>query len=188
MTDIVLFHLHFPHLPTNRLDALHEEKIIKSVCIFLYVWVFMFGHVWWTCWHVCHAFRKYTQVSISLVLSPLLGCRRQSRKNNQGSHPFSHWPHFHRISNYCSQTQIKHQVELQSQGTWMGGGLKREMGVFLVRERDREMEGTQDIGARLYLPPFFWRPTRQGPKPGSRGLCRFNDLFPRDHILHLNYH
>lgn len=29
---------------------------------------------------------------------------------------------------------------------------------------------------------------RQGPKPGSRGLCRFSDLFPKDQILHLNYH
>lgn len=53
----------------------------------------------------------YVQVfmPVSSVLSPLLGCRGQSTKNNQGSHPDSLWPHLYCISNYCSQ--IMHQVE-----------------------------------------------------------------------------
>lgn len=92
-----------------------------------------------------------TKVSISSVLSLLLGCRGQSRKNL--SHLISPWPHFHCIFNYCSQTWIKHQVKLRSQGTWMGGGLKREVGVFLMYERAREMDVKGDRRASLYLPP-----------------------------------
>lgn len=148
----------------------------------------MFGHVWWT-WMLasmsCFWEVHMTKVSIFSVLSPLLGCRGQSRKNNQGSHPVSPWPHFHCISNYCSQTQIRHQVELRSQGTWRGA--KKGSG-GCPSEGERVMEGKQYRGACLYLPASSWRPTRHGPKPGSRGLCRFNDLFPRDQILHLNYH
>lgn len=41
--------------------------------------------------------------------------------------------------------------------------------------------------ASICLLPFEGQPDRV-LKPGSRGLCRFNDLFPRDQILHLNYH
>ncbi len=110
------------------------------------------------CRRVCHCVSVHmTKVSVSSVLSPLLGCRGLSRKNNQGSHPISPWPHFHCISNYCSQTQIKHQVELQSQGTWMGGRLKREVGVFLVKEREREMEGNRDRGVSICLLPLEGR-------------------------------
>lgn len=131
----------------------------------------------------------FWEVSVSSVLSRLLGCRRRSKKNNQGSHPVSPRPHLHCISNYCSQTKIKHQVELQSQGTWMGGGLKREVGVFLVKEG--AMEGWKEGGiwelVSICIFPLEGRPDRV-LKPGSRGLCRFNDLFPRDQILHLNYH
>lgn len=36
MTDIVLFQLHFSHLPANRLDSLHEERVL--VCVTFYVW------------------------------------------------------------------------------------------------------------------------------------------------------
>ncbi len=41
MTDIVLFQLHFSHLPANRLDSLHEDDPVSVhvlVCVTLYVW------------------------------------------------------------------------------------------------------------------------------------------------------
>lgn len=97
-------------------------------------------------------FGKYTRLKYQSLQSPLLGCRGQSRKNHQCSHPVSPQPHFHCVSNYCSQTQIKYQVELQSRGTWMGGGLKREVGVFLVKEREVERWKESRI-ASLYQPP-----------------------------------
>lgn len=41
MTDIVLFQLHFSHLPESRLDSLHEDKTVSVhvlVCVTFYVW------------------------------------------------------------------------------------------------------------------------------------------------------
>jgi len=80
----------------------------------------MFGHAgdkdvgaYVSCFWEAHM----TKVLISSGLSPLLGCIGRSGKNNHGSHPVSPWPHPHRISNYGSETQIKHQVELGSRGT-----------------------------------------------------------------------
>lgn len=59
------------------------------------------------------------------------------------------------------------------------------MGCFQRRrERDGRKKGKEEL-VSICLRPLEGR---QGPKPGSRGLCRFNDLFPRDQILHLNYH
>ncbi len=161
MTDIVLFQLHFSHLPANRLDSLHEDKTIHSLCMCLYVQIWMFGPVWWTwMWMFMSCFRK---LSMSLS-NALLGCGGQSGRNNQGSHPVSLWPCLRCISNYCSQTHIRHKEELLSRGTWVGGE-GAEMGSigFLSEWGRDEMEGKWDIEASFYLPPSSWRPTRQGP-------------------------
>lgn len=149
MTDIVLFQLHFSHLPANRLDSLHEEFLCLDMC----------GEH--GCWRVCHAFGKYTWLKYRssrcwVPSSDAEGSRR--RKNNRGSHPVSPWPHFHCISNYCSQTQIRHQVELQSQGTWKGGGLKREAGGVLVKEREWWKESSIEELVSICLPPLEGRP------------------------------
>lgn len=44
-------------------------------------------------------------------------------------------------------------MELQSQGTWMGGGLKREVGVFLVKES--EIERWKESGIEESLSASF---------------------------------
>lgn len=155
MTDIVLFQLHFSHLPTDRLDSVCTCGLkCESVC--LTVWrTWMWACMSWI-WEV-----HMTTVLISSELSPLLGCRGSSRekKKNWGSHPISLWSRFRCISNYCSQTHIRNQTELHSQGTWMGGGdeKRRKCLGFLVKERT--MDGKQGGGARLYRPTSSWRPT-----------------------------
>lgn len=60
------------------------------------------------------------------------------------------------------------------------GGARTESGVFSYWRR---LEGRR---RQFLLPPLEGWPDRV-LKPGSRGLCRFNDLFfPRNQILHLN--
>lgn len=111
------------------------------------------------CGFVCYVLIDCHSLQCSVRV--LLGCRGQSGKNSYGSQPVSPGPtcvaslsivHRHRSS-------TKWNCRAKGLG-WEGGGLKREVRAFLT---EGEMEGKQDRGASLHLPPSSGRLTRQGP-------------------------
>lgn len=117
MTDIVLFQLHLSIC--QRIGWIHymrRRRTSQSACACMRKFL---------CLDMCdyHSLQCWV---------PLLRCR--------GSQPDSPHSHLHCISKYCSQAQIKHQVELQSHGTWdvREVGLKGKWKFLLVKERLKE--------------------------------------------------
>ena len=141
--------------------------------------------MWWTwMWACTSCFRKLhmTTVLICSGLSPLLGCKGQWR-TTEGLIPSPHGP-----TSTASQTIVlRHRWSSEwSRGIeglgWHegvrggGGGAEKEVVTSRRREPWRRVGWRSlSLSASLLL-----KADRQGPKPGSRGLCRFNDLFPRD--------
>lgn len=130
MTDIVLFQLHFSIC--QQIGWIHYTRTRQSSqCAFACICKFLFGHVWWTWMWACMS--CFREVSISSVLSPLLGCRGQLTKNNHGSHPVfppSGCTSIASLTIVHRHTSSKRQVELQSQGTWTGGEAEKGGGGF----------------------------------------------------------